>query len=258
MANNTEKITIKIEGAEWESALDKSFKKNVKERKVDGFRKGSVPKEVYIEKFGIESLFMDAIDLVTDDAYKKALDQKTIEPQIQPTMDIPAVDKDSLTLEFTFIGKPDIKLGDYKNLKVEKDKVEVTKEEIEHEITHLREQFAEISVKENGEVETGDTAVIDFVGTVDGQPLEGGNGENYPLEIGTNTFIPGFEDGVKGMKVGEEKDLHLKFPDDYTKELAGKEATFKVKVHEIKKKELPELEYYHDDITEFMIPIVSE
>ncbi len=241
MANNTEKITIKIEGAEWESALDKSFKKNVKERKVDGFRKGSVPKEVYIEKFGIESLFMDAIELVTDDAYKQALDQKTIEPQIQPTMDIPAVDKDSLTLEFTFIGKPDIKLGDYKNLKVEKDKVEVTKEEIEHEITHLREQFAEISVKENGEVETGDTVVIDFVGTVDGQPLEGGNGENYPLEIGTNTFIPGFEDGVKGMKVGEEKDLHLKFPDDYTKELAGKEVIFHVTLHEIKSRILPEI-----------------
>lgn len=242
MANNTEKITIKIEGAEWESALDKSFKKNVKERKVDGFRKGAIPKEVYLEKFGIESLYMDAVDAVTDAAYKKALEQKKVEPQIQPTMDIPAVDKDSLTLEFTFVGKPDVKLGEYKNLKIEKEKVEVSKEEIDHEIEHLREQFAEISVKEDGVVETGDTAVIDFVGTVDGEPLEGGSGENYPLEIGTNTFIPGFEDGVLGMKVGEEKDLHLKFPLDYTKDLAGKEAIFHVTVEEIKARILPAID----------------
>ena len=241
MANNTEKITIKVEGTEWESALEKSFKKNVKERKVDGFRKGSVPKEVYLEKFGVESLFMDAIDFVTDDAYKKALEKKTIEPQIQPTMDIPAVDKDSVTLEFTFIGKPDVKLGEYKKLNVKKEKVEVTNEEIDHEIEHLREQFAEISVKEDGVVETGDTAVIDFVGTVDNEPLEGGTGENYPLEIGSNTFIPGFEDGVKGMKVNEEKDLHLKFPENYTKELAGKEVIFHVTVKEVKTRILPEM-----------------
>jgi len=187
MANNTEKIVIKIEGKDWENALDKSFKKNVKERKVDGFRKGAVPKEVYIERFGVESLYMDAIDSVTDKAFEDAMKKKKVEPVIQPTMDIPNVDKDSVTLEFTFIGKPEIKLGNYKDLKVKKEEVKVTKEEVEHEIEHLREQFAEIRVKEEGSVETGDTAVIDFVGTVDGEPLEGGSGENYPLEIGTHT-----------------------------------------------------------------------
>lgn len=241
MSKNTEKITIKIEGKEWEDALDKSFKKNVKEKKVDGFRKGSVPKDVYLNRFGVESLFMDAIDAVTDSAFENAMKKKKVEPVIQPTMDITAVDKDSVTLEFTFVGKPDIKLGEYKNLKIKKEDVKVTKEEVEHEIEHLREQFAEIRVKEEGKVETGDTAVIDFVGTVDGEPLEGGTGENFPLEIGSNTFIPGFEEGVTGMKVGEEKDLHLKFPKDYVKDLAGKEVIFHVTLHEIKTRVLPEI-----------------
>lgn len=241
MAKNTEKITIKIEGKDWENALDKSFKKNVKEKKVDGFRKGAVPKEVYLKQFGVESLYMDAIDSVTDKSFEDAMSKKTVEPVIQPTMDIKEVDKDSVTLEFTFVGKPDIKLGEYKNLKVKKEEVKITEEEILHEIEHLREQFAEIRVKEDGVVEDRDTAVIDFVGTVDGEVLEGGTGENFPLEIGSNTFIPGFEDGVKGMKVGEEKDLNLKFPQDYVKDLAGKEVTFHVTLQEIKTRVLPEI-----------------
>ncbi len=239
---NTEKITIKIEGKEWEEALEKSFKKNVKEKKVDGFRKGTVPKDIYLQKFGIESLYMEAIDFVTDEAYKRALDKKTIEPQIQPSMDIPEIDEKSVTFEFTFVGKPEIKLGEYKNLKIKKEAVEVTDEEVAHEIEHLREQFAEIRVKENGAVEEKDTAVIDFVGTVDGKELEGGTGENYPLEIGSHTFIPGFEEGVMGMKVGEEKDLHLKFPEDYVKDLAGKEVIFHVTLQEIKTRVLPEID----------------
>jgi len=241
MAKNTEKITIKIEGKDWENALDKSFKKNVKEKKVDGFRKGAVPKEVYLKQFGVESLYMDAIDSVTDKSFEDAMSKKTVEPVIQPTMDIKEVDKDSVTLEFTFVGKPDIKLGEYKNLKVKKEEVKITEDEILHEIEHLREQFAEIRVKEDGVVEDRDTAVIDFVGTVDGEVLEGGTGENFPLEIGSNTFIPGFEDGVKGMKVGEEKDLNLKFPQDYVKDLAGKEVTFHVTLQEIKTRVLPEI-----------------
>jgi len=239
---NTEKITIKIEGKEWEEALEKSFKKNVKEKKVDGFRKGTVPKDIYLQKFGIESLYMEAIDFVTDEAYKRALDKKTIEPQIQPSMDIPEIDEKSVTFEFTFVGKPEIKLGEYKNLKIKKEAVEVTDEEVAHEIEHLREQFAEIRVKENGAVEEKDTAVIDFVGTVDGKELEGGTGENYPLEIGSHTFIPGFEEGVMGMKVGEEKDLHLKFPEDYVKDLAGKEVIFHVTLQESKTRVLPEID----------------
>ncbi len=242
MAKNTEKITIEIKGEEWEKALDKSFKKNVKKAQVDGFRKGSVPKNIYIEKFGIESLYQDAYESVVDDAFKSAQDKTEVKAEIQPTVDIKKIDKDGIEFEFTFVGKPEVKLGKYKDLKVKKDKLEVTQEEVDHEIEHLREQFAEIRVKEDGIVEKGDTAVIDFKGTVDGEELEGGTGENYPLEIGTNTFIPGFEDGVLGMKVGEEKDLHLKFPDDYVKDLAGKEVIFHVTLHEIKSRILPDID----------------
>ena len=242
MAKNEEKITIKIEGEEWQKALDKAFKKKVKEVKVDGFRKGSVPKNIYLEKFGLESLYMEAVDSCLNDAYKKALDKSKVEPVVEPKIDIPAIDKDSVTFTITLVGKPEVKLGEYKNLKIKKDKVSVEQKEIDAEIEHLREQFAEIRVKEDGEVEDGDTAVIDFKGYVDGKELEGGSGENYPLEIGSHTFIPGFEEGVLKMKVGDEKDLELAFPKDYVKDLAGKKVTFHVTLREIKTRVLPDID----------------
>ena len=242
MAKNEEKITIKIEGEEWQKALDKAFKKKVKEVKVDGFRKGSVPKNIYIEKFGLESLYMEAVDSCLNDAYKKALDKSKVEPVVEPKIDIPAIDKDSVTFTITLVGKPEVKLGEYKNLKIKKDKVSVEQKEIDDEIEHLREQFAEIRAKEDGEVEDGDTAVIDFKGYVDGKELEGGSGENYPLEIGSHTFIPGFEEGVLKMKVGDEKDLELAFPKDYVKDLAGKKVTFHVTLREIKTRVLPDID----------------
>ena len=242
MAKNEEKITIKIEGEEWQKALDKAFKKKVKEVKVDGFRKGSVPKNIYLEKFGLESLYMEAVDSCLNDAYKKALDKSKVEPVVEPKIDIPAIDKDSVTFTITLVGKPEVKLGEYKNLKIKKDKVSVEQKEIDAEIEHLREQFAEIRVKEDGEVEDGDTAVIDFKGYVDGKELEGGSGENYPLEIGSHTFIPGFEEGVLKMKVGDEKDLELAFPKDYVKDLAGKKVTFHVTLREINTRVLPDID----------------
>lgn len=249
MAKNTEKITIEIKGEAWEKALDKSFKKNVKKANIDGFRKGNVPKDIYLKNYGIESLFEDAYLAVVDDAFKEAQDKAKVKAEIQPSVDIKKIDKDGITFEFTFIGKPEVKLGQYKDLKVKKEKVAVTKEEVDAKINELRQQFADITVKEGGVVETGDTAVIDFVGEVDGKPLDGGSGENYPLEIGTNTFIPGFEDGVLGMKVDETKDLHLKFPENYTKELAGKEVVFHVTLKEIKSRILPDIdENFFEDL----------
>ena len=249
MAKNTEKITIEIKGEAWEKALDKSFKKNVKKANIDGFRKGNVPKDIYLKNYGIESLFEDAYLDVVDDAFKEAQDKTKVKAEIQPSVDIKKIDKDGITFEFTFIGKPEVKLGQYKDLKVKKEKVAVTKEEVDAKINELREQFADITVKEGGVVETGDTAVIDFVGEVDGKPLDGGSGENYPLEIGTNTFIPGFEDGVLGMKVDETKDLNLKFPENYTKELAGKEVVFHVTLKEIKSRILPDIdENFFEDL----------
>ena len=242
MAKNKDVVTIEIAGKDWEKALDKAFKKKVKEVKVDGFRKGSVPKNIYMEKFGIESLYMDAANDVVQDAYTKALKDSKVEPVIEPAIDVKEINEEKVVFEITITGKPEVKLGDYKNLKVKKEDVEVSKEEVDHEIEHLREQFAEIRVKEDGEVEDGDTAVIDFKGTVDGKELEGGSGENFPLEIGSHTFIPGFEEGVLGMKVGEEKDLHLKFPEDYVKDLAGKEVVFHVTLNEIKTRILPDID----------------
>lgn len=249
MAKNTEKITIEIKGEAWEKALDKSFKKNVKKANIDGFRKGNVPKDIYLKNYGMESLFEDAYLAVVDDAFKEAQDKAKVKAEIQPSVDIKKIDKDGITFEFTFIGKPEVKLGQYKDLKVKKEKVAVTKEEVDAKINELREQFADITVKDGGVVETGDTAFIDFVGEVDGKPLDGGSGENYPLEIGTNTFIPGFEDGVLGMKVDETKDLHLKFPENYTKELAGKEVVFHVTLREIKSRILPDIdENFFEDL----------
>ena len=237
---NVKEVKISIEGKEWESALDKAFEKKKKEVKVDGFRKGAVPKAVYLKKVGIESLFMDASDIAIEQAYKKALDESDVIPVVEPGVSIDAIDKDKASFTFTFISRPEIKLGKYKDLGIKKEKIKVTKEEIENEMEHIRSHMAEVVVKENGEVVNGNTAVIDFVGTINGKEFEGGKGEDYPLEIGSNSFIPGFEEQMIGMKVGETKDLHLKFPDDYTKELKGKDVVFKVTVKELKEKVLPE------------------
>lgn len=245
---NVKEIEITVNGKEWSDALDKAFKKKNKDANIDGFRKGSAPKEVYLKKFGIESLYMDAVDFVMDAAYMKALDEAKITPVIEPKLDITGISEEEVKFKFTITAKPEVKLGEYKNLKIKKEKATATKEEIEEEVEKVRNQLAEIAPKENGSVEVGNTAVIDFDGVVDGKPLEGGKGENYPLEIGSHTFIPGFEEGVVGMKVGESKDLKLKFPEDYVADLKGKEVTFTVTVREIKERIVPELneDFYQD------------
>lgn len=249
MKKNVVVKEIKITGEEWSKALDNAFKKKNKDVKIDGFRKGAAPKDIYIKKFGIESLYMDAIDKVTDIAYKQVLDETKVTPVCEPKLDIKNINENEVVFEFTLVGAPEVTLGEYKNLKIKKETAKVTDTEIEEEINKLRNQYAEIKVKEeNAKVANGDTAVIDFKGYVDGKELDGGNGENYPLEIGSHTFIPGFEEGLIDLKAGEEKELNLKFPENYTKDLANKEVLFKVKVNEIKTRILPELneEFYLD------------
>ena len=246
---NVKEIDYIIEGKDWEKLIDESFKKNVKNAKIDGFRKGHVTKEMYIKKFGIESLYRDAMDLGLDEAYKKVMtDNKDLIPVVEPSVDIKEIDDKHIKYTFTIITKPEVKLGKYKALGVKKEKASATKDEVAKEIENLQARFAEIVVKENGSVADKNTAIIDFEGYVDGKKLEGGSGENYPLEIGSNTFIPGFESGLIGMKVGEEKELNLKFPENYTEELKNKEVLFKVKVNEIKERVLPELnkDFYED------------
>lgn len=245
---NVKEITITIEGEDWQKALDKSFKKRNKEVTIDGFRKGAAPKEVYVKNFGLESLFMDAVDFVMDEAYGKALEEAKAMPVVEPKLDIKEINENKVTFMFTIISKPEVTLGEYKKLGLKKEKAKVSKEEIDAEVKRIRDQFAEIAPKEDSAVEVGDTAVIDFEGFVDGKALDGGKGENYPLEIGSHTFIPGFEEGVAGMKLDETKELNLKFPDDYVADLKGKEVKFNVTVREIKQRIIPELneDFYQD------------
>lgn len=238
---NVKEIELKIEKEEWSNLLDKAFKKKVKDTNVDGFRKGACPKDVFIKKFGIESLFMDAADLALDDAYHKVVENNNLKPVVPGKVDIKEINENGLTYLFTIIEKPEVKLGKYTKLGVKKETVEVTDEELDKEIENLRNRYADIVEETTGTCQKGDTAVIDFEGFVDGAKLDGGTGANYPLELGTNTFIPGFEDGVIGMAVGEEKELNLKFPEDYVENLKGKDVLFKVKLNLIKKRVLPEL-----------------
>ena len=248
MKKNVKELTIKIDGDVWADCLDKAYKKKIKTVKIDGFRKGTAPKAIYIKKFGIESLYMDAVDLAVAKAYDKILNEEKLVPVIEPKLDIKNVNEKEVEFFFTITTKPEVKLGDYTKLGIKKEKAKVTKKEIEEEIKHLQDQLAEIVVKEKGTIEKGDTAVIDFDGKVDGKPLDGGKGENYPLEIGSNTIIPGFEDGLIGLKTGDTKTLKLKFPEDYVQDLKGKAVDFDVTIREIKTRKLPEIdeEFFKD------------
>ena len=234
---NLKEVIVKIEGTEWQKAIDKAFKEKAKTVTVDGFRKGKVPRDIYERKFGKESLYLPASDFVIESAYKKALEDSNLVPVVQPKVDVKNVNDEAIEFVFKIITKPEVKIKKYKGLGIKEEKVEVTKEEIEHEIGHLLERFTETRTKEKGKVENGNIAIIDFEGFNDGVAFEGGKAENYELEIGSNTFIPGFEEQLIGMKTNEEKDINVTFPEDYpAEELKGKPVVFKIKVNEIKEK----------------------
>ncbi|MGN0973532.1 MAG: trigger factor [Bacilli bacterium] len=245
---NEVKIAKKIEGEAWEKALDEVFKKKQKEVKVDGFRPGKVPRNVFEKKFGKESLFIDAADKVLVKAYEEVMKDSKLEPVVQPKVDLKSIDETGVEFEFTIITKPDVNVKKYKGLKVEKEKVKVTKEEIEHELGHVLEKYTEI-VPKDGKVENGDIAIIDFEGFKDGVAFDGGKGDNYSLEIGSHTFIPGFEEQVIGMKAGDEKEVNVTFPEEYPAEdLKGQPVVFKVKCNDVKQKQTRELdaEFFED------------
>ncbi len=240
---NVHEVNVTIEGKEWEKAQDAAFKKAQKTAKVDGFRKGKVPKEIYIKNYGKTSLLFEAAESCLQSAYVKAMEDSKLIPVVQPSVDIKSIDEKKVEYTFKIVTKPELKIKKYKGLKIEAEKVEVTDEEVNHELGHLLEKYTELVTKDKGKVEEGNIAVIDFEGFKDGEAFDGGKGENYSLEIGSNTFIPGFEDQVKGMKVGEEKDINLTFPEDYgAQDLAGKDVVFKVKVNAIKVKQARELD----------------
>ena len=246
---NVHEIVIKIEGEEWTKAMDAAFAKKQKTAKVDGFRTGKVPRAIYEKHYGKESLFLDAADNLLQVAYLRAMEESKLIPVVQPSVDLKHIDENGVEFSFKVITKPEVKIKSYKGLNIKPETVEVTDEEINHELGHLLERYTELTTKEEGTVEEGNIAVIDFEGFKDGVAFDGGKGENYSLEIGSNTFIPGFEEQVKGMKVGEEKDLNLTFPENYgAQDLAGQAVVFKVKVNEIKEKVARELdeEFFED------------
>ena len=246
---NKHEFTIKISGEEWEKAQDVAFQKRNKNAKIAGFRPGKAPKDVFIKHYGKESLYFDAADSLLQVAYAKMLEKEKVVPVVEPKVDIKSIDESGIEYIFTVITKPEVKIKKYKKLGVKKEEVKVSKEEINTEITKLLDRYTELVTKEKGKVEKGNVAVIDFEGFKDGKAFDGGKGENYSLEIGSNTFIPGFEDAVIGMKAGEEKDINVTFPEDYgEKSLAGKPVVFKVKVNEIKEKVTRELdkEFFED------------
>ncbi len=246
---NKHEFIIKIEGEEWEKAQDMAFQKRNKNAKIDGFRPGKAPKDVFIKHYGKESLYFDAADELLQTAYSRMLEKEKVTPVVEPKVDIKSIDETGIEYIFTIITKPEVKIKKYKNLGVKREVVKVSKEEINHEIEHLLDRYTELVTKD-GKVENGNIAVIDFTGFKDGVAFDGGKGENYSLEIGSNTFIPGFEEQLIGMKTGEEKEINVTFPEDYgEKSLAGSPAVFKVKVNEIKEKQTRELDKdFFDDL----------
>lgn len=240
-----ESYTLKLEGKEWKDCLKESYNKKKKEVKIDGFRKGQVPYDVYVKKTGVETLYMDAIDMAVDILYAKLLsDPKTVTPAATPSIDIKDINDKGVEIEFTLVGTPEVKLGKYKKLGVKKDKVEVTEEEIEHEIGHIREQFVEVkSLDAKAKIKEGNVAVIDFEGFLNGTAFQGGKGEDYSLEIGSHTFIPGFEEALVGLKKGDKKDVKVTFPENYhSEELKGQPVIFKVEIKEVKERVFPEFD----------------
>lgn len=236
-------ISKKLDGAAWEKQIEKAYEKASKNFKVDGFRPGHAPKDIFMKKYKEETLWMDAAENYIEDAYKEVMEEnKDLELVAQPKVEIKSLDKNGVEFVFTLVTKPEVKLGKYKGLGIKKEETTVTKEEIEKAIEEMRNHYADYAIK-TGKIENGDIAVIDFEGFKDGVAFEGGKGENYSLTIGSNTFIPGFEDQLIGHEAGEEVDVNVTFPEDYHAEnLKGAKVTFKVKINTVKEKNIPELD----------------
>lgn len=247
-------LTVEVDAEQVAVGLDKAFKKVSAQVTVPGFRKGKVPRGMFEKRFGIESLYQDAIDFILPDAYMEAVKETGIEPIDRPEVDVEHIAKGEV-LKFTakVLVKPDVTLGEYKGIEVEEQNAEVSADEIDEELKRLQQRHAEVTVLEEGTAENGDITAIDFDGSVDGVPFEGGQSENYSLELGSGSFIPGFEEQIVGLAIGDEKDIEVTFPEDYhAEELKGKAAVFKVKVNEIKRKSLPALDdEFAKDVSEF-------
>ena len=251
---NEVKLTFNIEAEKFEEAMKKVYVKTAKYFSIPGFRKGKAPMQLVERQYGSAIFYEDAFNELVPDIYDEAIKENKVEAVSKPSIDIVQMEKGKeLIFTATVETKPEVELGKYKGIEIKKIEYNTSDEEIEHELGHMAERNARLVTVEDRPVEKGDITTIDFEGTIDGVAFEGGKAENHELEIGSNTFIAGFEDQIIGMKLEEEKDVKVKFPDDYfAKDLAGKDAVFKVKLHEIKKKELPKIDdEFAKDVSEF-------
>ena len=251
---NEVKLEITIEAEKFDEAMKKVYFKSAKYFNIPGFRKGKAPMNIVEKYYGKEIFYEDAFNEVVPEEFEQALKDNNIEAVSRPDIDIKQIGKGQ-DLIFTAVvqTKPEAELGKYKGIEIKKIEYNVTDHDIEHELGHMQEKNSRLVSIDDRPVENGDITVIDFEGSVDGVPFDGGKAEGHELEIGSGAFIPGFEDQIIGMKIDEEKDINVKFPEEYfSKDLAGKDAVFKVKLHEIKKKELPELDdEFAKDVSEF-------
>lgn len=247
---NVKEINVKVEGQRWGEALDKAFTRANNKVAIDGFRKGKAPKDAFIKKYGEQALYMDAADIVINEEYIKTIEaNQDLEIMSEPTLELNNVGKDGVDFTIKLILKPVVKLGKYKGLDVKKDEVKVTKEEIEAEIHLLQHRYEEIVIKD-GKAALGDTVSIDFAGFKDGVAFDGGTSTDYDLKLGSNTFIPGFEEQLVGLAKGDKKDVEVKFPEDYhAEDLKGAPVVFKVEVKEVKTTQIPGLnEAFFEDL----------
>ena len=251
---NEVKLSFVVEAEKFEEAMKKVYTKTAKYFNIPGFRKGKAPMQLVERQYGSEIFYEDAFNELVPEVYDAAIKENNVEAVSKPNIDITQMEKGKdLIFTATVQTKPEVKLGKYKGIEIKKIEYNVSEEDINHEIGHMQEKNSRLVSVDDRPVENGDITVIDFEGSVDVVPFEGGKAEGHELEIGSNTFIPGFEDQIIGMKVDEERDIKVKFPDEYfSKDLAGKDAIFKIKLHEIKKKELPKLDdEFAKDVSEF-------
>lgn len=237
-------LTFDIDTETIQKGIDHAFTRTQKRISVPGFRKGHVPRTIFNQMYGEESLYQDALNDVLPDAYEAAIKEAGIEPVDQLQVNVESMEKGQpWTLTATVAVKPEVTLGDYKGMEVPEQDTSVSDADVDSELENKRQQQAELVLKEDEAAADGDTVVIDYEGSVDGEKFDGGSADNYSLVLGSGSFIPGFEDQLVGHKAGEDVDVNVTFPEDYhAKDLAGKDALFKVKIHEVKEKQLPELD----------------
>ncbi|MBP2635232.1 MAG: tig 1 [Firmicutes bacterium] len=242
--NHKTVLNFEIPQTEVSKAMEKAYRKLANQVNIPGFRKGKAPRKVVEMRIGKEALLDEAFEILAPEVYTKALEEQEITPVGRPEIEVVTLAEDQpLVFKATVIKMPEVTLGQYKELAVEKTAAEITDADVDAELEKNRNRNAKMIVAEGAELKQGDLAIIDFKGFIDGIPFEGGEGKSYPLEIGSGSFIPGFEDQLIGAKSGEEREVTVSFPEDYfVAELAGKEAKFTVNIHDVKRKEVPELD----------------